>query len=164
MARSNARNAGPRVQHKDTVLAALTAAQKPMTASHIDGVVGIGVSEVRKAMRKLAAAELVHLYTWSRENAARAWAPVWACGKGEHAPLPKGAKPVSVSVSVKSPPAKPKPDAAPEPEQTVLTAHLAIPVTGCRTTFVGGVNPWGVVNPAFQKAQCESLIKHVSIA
>ena len=32
MARSNARNAGPRVQHKDTVLAALTAAQKPMTA------------------------------------------------------------------------------------------------------------------------------------
>ena len=37
----------PRVQHKDTVLAALTAAQKPMTASQIDGVVGIGVSEVR---------------------------------------------------------------------------------------------------------------------
>ena len=33
MARSNARNTGPRVQHKDTVLAALTAAQKPMTAS-----------------------------------------------------------------------------------------------------------------------------------
>ena len=39
----------PRVQHKDTVLAALTAAQKPMTASQIDGVAGIGVSEVRKA-------------------------------------------------------------------------------------------------------------------
>ena len=137
MSRSNARNAGPRVQHKHTVLAALTAAQKPMTASQIDGVVGIGVSEVRKAMRKLAAAELVHLYAWSRENAARAWAPVWACGKGEHAPLPKGAKPVAV----KAPPAKPKPDAA--PEQMVRTAHLAIPVTRCRTTFVGGVNPWG---------------------
>ena len=127
----------PRVQHKDTVLAALTAAQKPMTASQIDGVVGIGVSEVRKAMRKLAAAELVHLYAWSRENAARAWAPVWACGKGEHAPLPKGAKPVSV----KAPPAKPKPEA--EPEQMVRTAHLAIPVTQCRTAFAGGVNPWG---------------------
>ena len=142
MARSDdARNAGPRVQHKDTVLTALPAAQKPMTASQIGGVVGIGVSEVRKAMRKLAAAELVHLYAWSRENAARAWAPVWACGKGEHAPQPKGAKPVSV----KAPPAKPKPEAAPEPEQTVRTAHLAIPVTGCRTTFVGGVNPWGLV-------------------
>ena len=128
-----------RVQHKDTVLAALTAAQKPMTASQIEGAVGIGVSEVRKAMRKLAAAELVYLYAWSRENAARAWAPVWALGKGEHAPLPKGAKPVAV----KSPPAKPKPDAA--PEQMVRTAHLAIPVTGCRTTFVGGVNPWGLV-------------------
>ena len=126
----------PRVQHKDTVLAALTAAQKPMTASQIDGMVGIGVSEVRKAMRKLAAAELVHLYAWSRENAARAWAPVWACGKGEHAPLPKGAKPVAVKAS----PAKPKPEAA--PEQMVRTAHLAIPVTQCRTTFAGGVNPW----------------------
>lgn len=98
----------PRVQHKDTVLAALTAAQKPMTASQINEVVGIGVSEVRKAMRKLAAAELAHLYAWSRENAARACAPVWACGKGEHAPPPKGAKPVAVKV----PPAKPKPDAA----------------------------------------------------
>ena len=156
MARSKARNAGPRVQHKDTVLAALTAAQKPMTASQIDGVVGIGVSEVRKAMRKLAAAELVHLYAWSRENAARAWAPVWAYGQGEHAPAPNGAKPV------KSLPAKPKPEAV--LDQTARTTHLAIPVTGCRTTFVGGVNPWGEVNPAFQKAQRESLIKHVSIA
>ena len=137
MARSDdARNAGPRVQHKDTVLTALIAAQKPMTASQIDGVVGIGVSGVRKAIRKLAAAELVHLYAWSRENAARAWAPVWAFGKGEHAPQPKGAKPVAV----KAPPAKPKPEA--EPEQMVRTAHLAIPVTRCRTTFVGGVNPW----------------------
>ena len=126
----------PRVQHKDTVLAALTAAQKPMTASQIDGMVGIGVSEVRKAMRKLAAADLVHLYAWSRENAARAWAPVWACGKGEHAPAPNGAKPVAVKV----PFAKLKFDAA--PEQMVRTAHLAIPVTQCRTTFAGGANPW----------------------
>ena len=39
--------------------------------------------------------------------------------------------------------AKPKPEAA--PEQMVRTAHLAIPVTRCRTTFVGGVNPWGLV-------------------
>jgi hypothetical protein len=129
----------PRVQHKYTVLAALTAAQKPMTASQVDGVAGIGVSEVRKAMRKLAAAELAYIYTWSRENAARAWAPVWACGKGEHAPPPKGAKPVAVKV----PPAKPKPEAA--PEQMVRTAHLAIPVTQCRTTFAGGANPWGLV-------------------
>ena len=137
MARSDdARNAGPRVQHKDTVLTALIAAQKPMTASQIDGVVGIGVSEVRKAIRKLAAAaEAVHLYAWSRENAARAWAPVWAYGQGEHAPAPNGAKPV------KALPAKPKPEAG--PDQTARTAHLAIPVTRCRTTFVGGVNPWG---------------------
>ena len=71
---------------------------------------------------------------------ANGWAPVWAYGQGEHAPLPKGAKPVAV----KSPPAKPKPDAAPEPKQTVRTAHLAIPVTQCRTTFAGGVNPWGL--------------------
>jgi hypothetical protein len=129
----------PRVQHKYTVLAALTAAQKPMTASQVDGVAGIGVSEVRKAMRKLAAAELAYIYAWSRENAARAWAPVWACGKGEHAPPPKGAKPVAVKV----PPAKPKPEAA--PEQMVRTARLAIPVTQCRTTFAGGANPWGLV-------------------
>lgn len=127
----------PRVQHKYTVLAALTAAQKPMTASQIDGVAGIGVSEVRKAMRKLAAAELAYIYAWSRENAAHAWAPVWARGKGEHAPPPKGAKPVAVKVQ----PATPKPEAA--PEQMVRTAHLAIPVTQCRTTFAGGVNPWG---------------------
>ena len=140
MARSDdARNARPRVQHKYTVLAALTAAQKPMTASQIDEVVGIGVSEVRKAIRKLAAAEVVHLYAWSRENSARAWAPVWAYGQGEHAQQPKGAKPVSV----KAPPAKPKPDSL--PEQMARTAHLAIPVTGFRTTFVGGINPWGLV-------------------
>ena len=129
----------PRVQHKDTVLAALTAAQQPMTSRQLDAATRIGQSEVRKAMRKLAAADLVHLYAWSRENAARAWAPVWACGKGEHAPLPKGAKPVAVKAS----PAKPKPEA--EPEQMERTAHLAIPVTRCRTTFVGGVNPWGLV-------------------
>ena len=135
MARSNASNVGPRVQHKHTVLSALAAAQKPMTASQIDEVVGIGVSEVRKAIRKLAAAEAVHLYAWSRENAARAWAPVWAYGQGEHAPAPNGAKPV------KALPAKPKPEAG--PDQTARTAHLAIPVTRCRTTFVGGVNPWG---------------------
>lgn len=129
----------PRVQHKDTVLAALTAAQKPLTASQINGVVGIGVSGARKAMRKLGDAELVHLYAWGRENAARAWAPVRACGKGEHAPPPKGAKPVAVKV----PPAKAKPEA--EPEQMVRTAHLDSPVTQCRTTFVCGVNPWGLV-------------------
>ena len=137
MARSDdALNAGPRVQHKHAVLAALASAQKPMTASQIDEVVGIGVSEVRKAIRKLAAAEVVHLYAWSRENAARAWAPVWAYGQGEHAPTPNGAKPV------KAQPAKPKPDSP--PEQMARTAHLAIPVTGFRTTFVGGINPWGL--------------------
>ena len=48
---------------------------------------------------------------------------------------PNGAKPV------KSLPAKPKLDS--QPEQTARTAHLAIPVSQCRTTFVGGVNPWG---------------------
>lgn len=128
----------PRVQHKDKVLAALTAAQKPMTASQIDGVVGIGVSEVRKAMRKLAAAEVVHLYAWSRENAARAWAPVWACGQGKHAPLPDGARPVAVDM----PPVKVKPKAETESEQRVRTAHLTIPVTQFKTTFAGGVNPW----------------------
>ena len=138
MARSDdALNAGPRVQHKHTVLSALAAAQKPMTASQIDEVVGIGVSEVRKAIRKLAAAEVVHLYAWSRENAARAWAPVWAYGQGEHAPAPNGAKPV------KAQPAKPKPEAG--PDQMARTAHLAIPITQCRTTFAGGVNPWGLV-------------------
>lgn len=125
--------------HKDVVLAALTSAKKPMTTSQLAGVTKIEKSEVRKAMRKIAAAELAHLYTWSKENAARAWAPVWAFGKGEHAPQPKGAKPVSV----KAPPAKPKPDA--ETEQMVRTAHLAIPVTQCRTAFVGGINPWGMV-------------------
>ena len=129
----------PKRTHKDVVLAALTSAKKPLTTSQLAGVTKIGKSEVRKAMRKIAAAELAHLYAWSKENAARAWAPVWACGQGEHAPQPKGAKPVAV----KAPPAKPKPDAT--PEQMVRTAHLTIPVTGCRTTFAGGVNPWGLV-------------------
>ena len=130
----------PRVQHKDTVLAALTAAQKPMTASQIDGAVGIGVSEVRKAMRKLAAAELAYLYAWSKENAAHAWAPVWASGKGEHAQLPDGARPVAVDM----PPVKEKSKSKSETEQEreSRTAHLSIPVTQYKTTFAGGVNPW----------------------
>ena len=139
MARSNARNAGPRVQHKDTVLAALTAAQKPMTSRQLDAATRIGQSEVRKAVRKLAAADAAYIYAWNRDNVARGWTPVWASGKGEHAPMPEGARPVAVDM----PPPKVKPEAA--PEQMERTAHLTVPVTRCRTTFVGGVNLWGLV-------------------
>ena len=128
----------PRVQHKDTVLAALTAAGKPMTTSQLAGVTKIEKSEVRKAMRKLAAAELAYLYTWSKENAARAWAPVWALGQGEHAQLPDGARPVAVDM----PPVKGKSKVELEQERMVRTAHLTIPATQYKTTFAGGVNPW----------------------
>ena len=130
----------PKRTHKDVVLAALTSAGKPMTTSQLAGVTKIGKSEVRKAMRKLAAAELAYLYTWSKENVARAWAPVWACGKGEHAQLPDGARPVAVDmppVKVKS-----KAELELELERMVRTAHLSIPVTQFKTTFAGGVNPW----------------------
>ena len=128
----------PRVQHKDTVLAALTAAGKPMTTSQLAGITKIEKSEVRKAMRKLAAAELAYLYTWSKENAARAWAPVWALGQGEHAQLPDGARPVAVDM----PPVKGKSKVELEQERMVRTAHLTIPATQYKTTFAGGVNPW----------------------
>ena len=124
--------------HKDVVLAALIAAKKPMTTSQLAGITKIGKSEVRKAMRKIAAAELAYLYTWSKENAARAWAPVWAYGKGEHAQLPDGARPVSVDM----PPVKMKSKVETESEQVSRTAHLTIPVTQYKTTFAGGVNPW----------------------
>ena len=127
--------------HKAVVLAALTSAGKPMTASQLAGVTKIEKSEVRKAMRKLAAAELAYLYAWSKENAARAWAPVWACGKGEHVQPPDGARPVAVDM----PPVKKKSKVELERERWARPAHLTIPVTGCRTTFVGGVNPWGLV-------------------
>ena len=145
-----------RISYHHKVAEALAASPKPLTRCQLQAALGIKESGVRKALRRMANEGAAHIYTWSRANAARAWAPVWAYGQGEHAPAPNGAKPV------KSLPAKPKLDS--QPEQMERTAHLAIPVTGCRTTFVGGVNPWGVVNPAFQKAQCESLIKHVSIA
>ena len=136
----------PKRTHKDVVLAALIAAKKPMTTSQLAGVTKIGKSEVRKAMRKLAAAELAHLYAWSKENAAHAWAPVWACGKGEHAQLPDGARPVAVDM----PPVKEKSkskvelelERERERERMVRTAHLTIPVTQFKTTFAGGVNPW----------------------
>ena len=105
---------------------------------------------MRKALRRMATEGAAHINTWSRANAARAWAPVWAYGQGEHAPAPNGAKPVAV----KSPPAKPRPDAAPEPKQMVRTAHLAIPVTRCRTTFVGGVNPWVGCDCELRGAAC----------
>ena len=140
MTPSTGKTSSPARTHKDVVLAALTSAGKPMTASQLAGVTKIGKSEVRKAMRKLAAAELAYLYTWSKENAARAWAPVWACGKGEHAPLPDGARPVAVDM----PPVKEKSKSKVELEQErmVRTAHLTIPVTQFKTTFAGGVNPW----------------------
>lgn len=128
----------PKYTHKDAVLDALIAAKKPMTTSQLAGVTKIGKSEVRKAMRKLAAAELAHLYTWSKENAARAWAPVWAYGQGEHAQLPDGARPVAVDM----PPVKVKSKAELGQERMVRTAHLTIPVTQYKTTFAGGVNPW----------------------
>ena len=127
-----------RISYHHKVAEALAASPKPLTRCQLQAALGIKESGVRKALRRMANEGAAHIYTWSRANAARAWAPVWAYGQGEHAPAPNGAKPVAV----KSPPAKPKPDAAPEPEQMVRTAHLAIPVTRCRTTFVGGVNPW----------------------
>ena len=128
-----------RISYHHKVAEALAASPKPLTRCQLQAALGIKESGVRKALRRMATEGAAHIYTWSRANAARAWSPVWAYGQGEHAPLPKGAKPVAV----KAPPAKPKTDAAPEPEQMVRTAHLAIPVTRCRTTFVGGVNPWG---------------------
>ena len=128
-----------RISYHHKVAEALAASPKPLTRCQLQSALGIKESGVRKALRRMANEGAAHIYTWSRANAARAWAPVWAYGQGEHAPAPNGAKPVAV----KSPPAKPKTDAAPEPEQMVRTAHLAIPVTRCRTTFVGGVNPWG---------------------
>lgn len=127
-----------RISYHHKVAEALAASPKPLTRCQLQAALGIKESGVRKALRRMATEGAAHIYTWSRANAARAWAPVWAYGQGEHAPAPNGAKPVAV----KSPPAKPKPDAAPEPEQMVRTAHLAIPVTRCRTTFVGVVNPW----------------------
>lgn len=128
-----------RISYHHKVAEALAASPKPLTRCQLQAALGIQESGVRKALRRMATEGAAHIYTWSRANAARAWAPVWAFGQGEHAPAPNGAKPVAV----KSPPAKQKPDAAPEPKQMVRTAHLAIPVTRCRTTFVGGVNPWG---------------------
>ena len=128
-----------RISYHHKVAEALAASPKPLTRCQLQAALGIKESGVRKALRRMATEGAAHIYTWSRANAARAWAPVWAYGQGEHAPLPKGAKPVAV----KSPPAKPKTEAA--PKQMVRTAHLAIPVTRCRTTFVGGINPWGLV-------------------
>ena len=128
-----------RISYHHKVAEALAASPKPLTRCQLQAALGIKESGVRKALRRMATEGAAHIYTWSRANAARAWAPVWAYGQGEHAPAPNGAKPVAV----KSPPAKPKPEAT--PEQMVRTAHLAIPVTRCRTTFVGGVNPWGLV-------------------
>ena len=127
-----------RISYHHKVAEALAASPKPLTRCQLQAALGIKESGVRKALRRMATEGAAHIYTWSRANAARAWAPVWAYGQGEHAPAPNGAKPVAV----KSPPAKPKTDAAPEPEQMVRTAHLAIPFTRCRTTFVGVVNPW----------------------
>ena len=138
-----------RISYHHKVAEALAASPKPLTRCQLQAALGIKESGVRKALRRMANEGAAHIYTWSRANAARAWAPVWAYGQGEHAPAPNGAKPV------KSLPAKPKLDS--QPEQMERTAHLAIPVSQCRTTFVGGVNPW-------VGAQCESLIKHVSIA
>ena len=130
-----------RISYHHKVAEALAASPKPLTRCQLQAALGIKESGVRKALRRMANEGAAHIYTWSRANAARAWAPVWAYGQGEHAPAPNGAKPVAV----KAPPAKPKTDAAPEPEQMVRTAHLAIPVTRCRTTFVDGVNPWWLV-------------------
>ena len=126
-----------RISYHHKVAEALAASPKPLTRCQLQAALGIKESGVRKALRRMA-------------NAARAWAPVWAYGQGEHAPAPNGAKPVAV----KSPPAKPKPDAAPEPKQMVRTAHLAIPVTRCRTTFVGGVNPWVGCDCELRGAAC----------
>ena len=140
MTPSTGKTSPPKCTHKDVVFAALNYAGKPMTTSQLAGITKIEKSEVRKAMRKLAAAELAYLYAWSKENAARAWAPVWACGKGEHAQLPDGARPVAVDM----PPVKEKSKSRVELERErwARPAHLPIPATQFKTTFAGGVNPW----------------------
>ena len=127
-----------RISHHHKVAEALAASPKPLTRCQLQAALGIKESGVRKALRRMANEGAAHIYTWSRANVALAVGPHGRPGAGEHAPAPNGAKPVAV----KSPPSKPKPDAAPEPKQMVRTAHLAIPITRCRTTFVGGVNPW----------------------
>ena len=140
MTPSTGKTSPPKCTHKDVVLAALTSAKKPMTTSQLAGVTKIEKSEVRKAMRKLAAAELAYLYAWSKENAARAWAPVWALGQGEHAQLPDGARPVAVDMPLVKEKSKSKVEL--ERERWARPAHLTIPVTQFKTTFAGGVNPW----------------------
>ena len=137
-----------RISYHHKVAEALAASPKPLTRCQLQADLGIKESGVRKALRRMANDGAAHIYTWSRANAARAWAPVWAYGQGEHAPLPKGAKPAAV----KAPPAKPKPAAT--PEQMVRTAHLTIPVTRCRTTFVDGVNPWVGCDCELRGAAC----------
>lgn len=142
MTPSTGKTSPPKRTHKDVVLAALTSAGKPMTTSQLAGITKIEKSEVRKAMRKLAAAELAYLYAWSKGNAARAWAPVWAYGKGEHATLPDGARPVAVDMPPVKEKSKVERERERERERMVCTAHLTIPVTHYKTTFAWGVNPW----------------------
>ena len=113
-----------RISYHHKVAEALAASPKPLTRCQLQAALGIKESGVRKALRRMANEGAAHIYTWSRANAARAWAPVWAYGQGEHAPAPNGAKPVAV----KSPPAKPKPAAT--PEQMVRTAHPVPKVHG----------------------------------
>ena len=130
-----------RISYHHKVAEALAASPKPLARCQLQAALGIKESGVRKALRRMANEGAAHIYTWSRANAARAWAPVWAYGQGEHAPLPPGARPVALKTPIhKAPEPKDHP-----PELTERTAHLAIPVTQCRTTFVGGVNPWAGV-------------------
>ena len=85
-----------RISYHHKVAEALAASPKPLTRCQLQAALGIKESGVRKALRRMATEGAAHIYTWSRANAARAWAPVWAYGQGEHAPAPNGAKPVAV--------------------------------------------------------------------
>lgn len=127
-----------RISYHHKVAEALAASPKPLTRCQLQAALGIQESGVRKALRRMANEGAAHIYTWSRANAARAWAPVWAYGQGENAPLPPGARPVALKMPI---PKAPEPKDHP-PQPTERTAHLAIPVTQCKTTFAGGVNPW----------------------
>lgn len=119
-------------------MAALKAATKPVTLRDLEPVCGLPRTTIKKYTRRFNENGRAYIADWVKTN-GRVWTPMWMWGGEPNVP-----KPPNVAEDRIRPPRgarmPPKPRVKDEPH-VVRTEPLLIPVTVCKTTFVGG-NPW----------------------
>lgn len=105
-----------------------------MKRSEIQSAVGGLKQTINGHLRTLRANELAHIAGW--EFCRNKWAPLWVAGPGENVPEPDPEEPYEAVMSEVT-----------AARTSLRRGRMKIPDFGCRTSFVGDMNPWtGVVS------------------